>query len=299
MTRRCHSLIPEDAKQVLATAEAKATSRGRASLSQRPAGRSRNARPMLRLALALMLALASQGVNAASSDKATSIVLVHGAFVDGSGWKPVYDLLSQDGYEVLVAQHTTSTLEGDAAAVASVIDSAKFPVVLVGHSYGGMVISEAGISPKVKSLVYVAAYAPEGGESVAKLAQLPAQPGESRAPLLPARDGHRIVDPAKFPAAFAADVPQSTTRFMAASQLPWGLAAVQAEVREVAWKIKPTAYLVTSKDRMIPPSVQRMMAKRSGARTIEVDSSHAVMLSRPREVAAFIESADVGAKSNP
>ena len=154
--------------------------------------RYRKARCMIRLALTLMLALlASQGVNAASNDKATSIVLVHGAFVDGSGWKAVFDLLSQDGYEVLVVQHTTSTLEGDAAAVTSVIDSAKFPVVLVGHSYGGMVISEAGISPKVKSLVYVAAYAPESGESVAKLAQLPAQPGESRAPLLPARDGHR------------------------------------------------------------------------------------------------------------
>lgn len=249
--------------------------------------------------LTLMLALlAALGTNAASNDKATSIVLVHGAFVDGSGWKAVYELLSQEGYEVLVVQHATSSLEGDAAAVASVIDSAKFPVVLVGHSYGGMVISEAGTSPKVKSLVYVAAYAPETGESVAKLAQLPAQPGESRAPLLPERDGHRLVDPAKFPAAFAADVPLSTTSFMAASQLPWGLAAVRAEVREVAWKVKPTSYLVTTQDRMIPPSVQRMMAKRSGARTIEVDSSHAVMLSRPREVAAFIESAAVAAKSN-
>jgi pimeloyl-ACP methyl ester carboxylesterase len=254
----------------------------------------------MRVALTLMLALlAAQGVNAASNDKATSIVLVHGAFVDGSGWKAVYELLSQEGYEVLVVQHTTSSLEGDTAAAASVIDAAKFPVVLVGHSYGGMVISEAGTSPKVKSLVYVAAYAPETGESVAKLAQLPAQPGESRAPLLPERDGHRLVDPAKFPAAFAADVPLSTTSFMAASQLPWGLAAVQAEVGEVAWKVKPTSYLVTTQDRMIPPSVQRMMAKRSGARTIEVDSSHAVMLSRPREVAAFIESAAVAAKANP
>lgn len=253
---------------------------------------------MIRRAVVLMLALlGSPGAHAA--EKPTSIVLVHGAFVDGSGWKAVYDLLSQEGYEVLVVQHTTSTLEGDAAAVESVIDSAKFPVVLVGHSYGGMVISEAGAHPKVKSLVYVAAYAPERGESVATLAQLPVQPSESRAPLLPPRDGHLLVDPAKFPTAFAADVPLSTTQFMAASQLPWGLAAVQAEVREAAWKVKPTAYLVTSQDRMIPPSVQRMLAKRSGAKTIELQSSHAVMLSHPREVAAFIESADIVAKQNP
>jgi len=257
-------------------------------------------RARVRLLLFLMLAfLAAQGTRAAAEVKGTSIVLVHGAFVDGSGWKAVYDLLSRQGYEVLVTQHATATLEGDVAAVTSVIEAAKFPVVLVGHSYGGMIITQAGANPKVKSLVYVAAYAPEPGESVAKLAQIVAQPGEARAPLLPPRDGHRLVDPAKFPASFAADVPLSTTRFMAASQLPWGLAAVQAEVRDAAWKVKPTAYLVATQDRMIPPSVQRMMAKRSGAKTIEVASSHAVMLSHPREVAAFIASAAVAAKSKP
>jgi len=185
------------------------------------------------------------------------------------------------------------------ASVASVVDAAKFPVVLVGHSYGGIVITQSGVNPKVKSLVYVAAYAPETGESVAKLAQVAAQPGESRAPVQLGRDGFRIVDPEKFPAAFAADVPRSTTRFMAASQVPWGLAAVQAEVREVAWKAKPAAYLVATRDRMIPPSLQRMMAKRSGARTIELASSHAVMLSRPREVAAFIKTADIVVNSAP
>jgi pimeloyl-ACP methyl ester carboxylesterase len=239
-----------------------------------------------------MLAMfAAHGASAAENEKASSIVLVHGAFVDGSGWKDVYDLLSQQNYEVLVTQHSTATLEGDVAAVTSVIDAAKYPVVLVGHSYGGMIISLAGVHPKVKSLVYLAAYAPEPGESVVKLAEVAALPGEARAPLLPVRDGHRLVDGAKFPEAFAADVPQSTTRFMAASQVPWGLAAVQAEVRDVAWKAKPTAYMVTTQDRMIPPSVQQMMAKRSGARTIELASSHAVMLSHPREVAAFIETA--------
>jgi pimeloyl-ACP methyl ester carboxylesterase len=257
-----------------------------------------NGRAIIRLALVLMLALfASQAASAA--EKATSIVLVHGAFVDGSGWKAVFDLLSEDGYEVLVTQHATATLEGDVAAVTGVIEAAKFPVVLVGHSYGGMIISVAGVNPKVKSLAYVAAYAPETGESVAKLAQATVQPGETRAPLLPPRDGYRMVDPTKFPASFAADVPPSTTRFMAASQVPWGLAAVQAEVREVAWKVKPTAYLVATQDRMIPPSLQQMMAKRSGARTIELASSHAVMLSHPREVAAFIAAADVAANPKP
>jgi pimeloyl-ACP methyl ester carboxylesterase len=256
---------------------------------------------MIRLAIVLMIALlASRGAAiAAEGEKATSIVLVHGAFVDGSGWKAVYDLLTDAGYEVLVTQHSTATLDGDVAAVTHVIDGAKYPVVLVGHSYGGMIISEAGVTPRVKSLVYLAAYAPETGESVAKLAQVAAQPGEARAPLLPPRDGYRMVDPARFPAAFAADIPETTTRFMAASQVPWGLAAVQAEVREAAWKVKPAAYLVTSGDRMIPPSVQRMMAKRSGARTAELASSHAVMLSHPREVAAFIETADVAVEPNP
>lgn len=257
-------------------------------------------RAMIRRALLPMLALfASHGASVAAEPKPVSIVLVHGAFVDGSGWKAVYDLLSENGYEVLVPQHSTATLEGDVAAVTSVIEAAKFPVVLVGHSYGGMIITQAGLNPKVKSLVYVAAYAPEIGESVAKLAQVPVLPGEARAPLLPPRDGHRLVDPEKFPTSFAADVPLSTTRFMAASQVPWGLAAVQAEIRDAAWKVKPTAYLITSQDRMIPPSVQRMMAKRSGARTIELASSHAVMLSHPREVAAFIETADVVVSAKP
>lgn len=244
---------------------------------------------MIRIALTFIALLVVQTVSAASHDtSSTSIVLVHGAFVDGSGWKDVFDRLSNEGYEVLVVQHSSATLEGDVAATRSVIDAARFPVVLVGHSYGGMIISQAGNHSKVKSLVYIAAYAPERGESVAKLAQVPAQAGESRAPLLPPRDGYRLVDPAKFPTAFAADVPLSTTRFMAASQVPWGLAAVQAEVGEPAWKVKPTSYLLTTQDRMIPPSLQRMMAERSGARILTIDSSHAVMLSHPGEVAAFI-----------
>lgn len=240
------------------------------------------------LLIAALTVLAAGPVRAGPHTRNTSIVLVHGAFVDGSGWKAVYDILSEAGYEVLVVQHGSATLEDDVAATTDVIDRATYPVVLVGHSYGGMIISEAGRHANVRALVYVAAYAPASGESVATLAQVQALPGESRAPVLPPRSGRRIVDPEKFPTSFAADVPLSVTRFMAASQVPWGIAAAQAPVAEPAWKAKPASYLVATEDHMIPPSLQRMMAKRSGAKTVELASSHAVMLSHPREVAAFI-----------
>ncbi|PBC11735.1 alpha/beta hydrolase [Mesorhizobium sp. WSM3859] len=226
----------------------------------------------------------------AQTEQPISIVLVHGAFVDGSGWKPVYDILTKDGYEVLIVQNPTRTLEDDVATTARVIASAKHPVVLVGHSYGGAVISEAGDDPKVRSLVYLAAFAPDKGESVLELAEKPT-PGEPSAPLLPPADGYLLVDPAKFPTAFAADVDLSTTRFMAAAQMPWGLQAPQAKLAKAAWKGKPTYYLLTTQDHMIPPSTQRMMAKRTGGKLVEIGSSHAVMLSHPQDVASFIESA--------
>jgi pimeloyl-ACP methyl ester carboxylesterase len=218
-----------------------------------------------------------------------SVVLVHGAFVDGSGWRAVYDMLTKDGFEVLIVQNPTVSLEGDVAATERAIAQAKHPVILVGHSYGGMVITEAGIHAKVRSVVYLAAFAPDAGESVETLASQPAPPGESKAPLLPPQDGYLLVDPSKFPTAFAADVDPSTTRFMAAAQVPWGLQAVQTAITKVAWKTKPTHYMVTMKDGMIPPTAQRTMAKRTGGRTVEIASSHAVMLSHPREVAAFIK----------
>jgi pimeloyl-ACP methyl ester carboxylesterase len=249
---------------------------------------------MMRIALALGISAlaATSGTSAAQSPKLTSIVLVHGAFVDGSGWRAVYDLLRKDGYEVLVVQNPTVTLEGDVAATEHAIAAAKNPVLLVGHSYGGMVITQAGDNPKVRSLGYIAAFAPDNGESVATLNEAPAEPGESKAPLLPPRSGFLFVDPDKFPTAFAADVPPAITHFMAAAQVPWGLQAVEAKITKVGWKVKPTSYLVTAEDRMIPPSAQRKMAKRSGARTVEIKSSHAVMLSHPQEVAAFIKASD-------
>ncbi|MBO9711641.1 MAG: alpha/beta hydrolase [Sphingomonas sp.] len=223
-------------------------------------------------------------------DKPVSIVLVHGAFVDASGWKSVYDILTRDGYEVLVVQNPTITLEGDVEATKQVIAKASKPVVLVGHSYGGAVITEAGADPKVRSLVYLAAFAPDVGESVFELATRPV-PGEPSPPLLPPSDGFIIVDPAKFPAAFAPDGDPATVRFMAASQVPWGLGAIQPKLTQAAWKDKPLRFMLTTQDHMIPPTTQRFMAARAKAKTVEIASSHAVMLSHPEEVAAFIEGA--------
>jgi len=220
-----------------------------------------------------------------------SIVLVHGAFVDGSGWQQVHGELVDRGFDVLVAQHPTLSLEGDVAAVNRLIAAASHPVLLVGHSYGGAVITEAGANPKVQALAYIAAFVPDIGETVAALNEAAEEPGETKAPLLPPQDGYLIVDPARFPNAFAADVAPATTRFMAAAQLPWGLAAVIAPLSQAAWRSKPSSYLVASADRMVPPSAQRRMARRAGAAITEIDSSHAVMMSHPQEVAAFITAA--------
>jgi pimeloyl-ACP methyl ester carboxylesterase len=234
---------------------------------------------------------ASSQPHPSPAEKPVSVVLVHGAFVDGSGWQAVYDILTKDGYEVLIVQNPTISLEGDVAATNLAITQAKNPVILVGHSYGGMVITEAGNHPKVRSLAYIAAFAPDAGESVETLGQQPTPPDEPKAPLLPPQDGYLFVDPAKFPGAFAVDVDPTITHFMAAAQVPWGLQAVQTRITKAAWRTKPTHYLVTTKDAMIPPTAQRTMAKRTGARTIEIASSHAVMLSQPKAVATFIEQA--------
>jgi pimeloyl-ACP methyl ester carboxylesterase len=245
-------------------------------------------------ALAAISIATVQAATAASAERTVSIVLVHGAFVDGSGWKASYDILSNAGYEVLVVQQPTIALHDDVAETERVIAKARHPVILVGHSYGGMVITEAGDNPKVRSLVYLAAFAPDAGESVSTLAEAPVPAGEHKAPLV-AEGNFLFVDRDKFSSAFAADVDIATTRFMGAAQLPWGLQAVQTKVDRVAWKAKPTYYMVTSEDHMIPPTAQRNMARRSGAKVVELKSSHAVMLSHPREVAAFIRSADTSA----
>lgn len=245
-------------------------------------------KPLISALAAMSIATA---VPAVAAERTVSIVLVHGAFVDGSGWKDTYDILSNAGYEVLVVQQPTISLRDDVAETERVIARARHPVILVGHSYGGMVITEAGDNPKVRSLVYLAAYAPDTGESVSTLSEDPVPAGEQKGPLV-VEGNYLFVDRDKFPTSFAADVDAATTRFMGAAQLPFGLQAVQTKVDRVAWKAKPTYYMVTSEDHIIPPTVQRTMAKRSGAKVTEMKSSHAVMLSHPREVAAFIRSAD-------
>ena len=225
-----------------------------------------------------------------SSQKSVSVVLVHGGFVDGSGWQGVHKILSNDGYEVIVVQNPTLSLADDVAVTKRAIASAKHPVVLVGHSYGGVVISEAGNDPKVRSLAYIAAFAPDAGESVEKLIANP-PPGAAVPPILPPEEGFLKLDSSKFADSFAADVDPATAQFMADSQVPWGVEALSGEVSVPAWKSKPTFYLVATDDRMIPPPAQRMMAERAGAQVVETPGSHSVYVSRPEEVARLVSQA--------
>ena len=228
---------------------------------------------------------------------ALTVVLVHGGFVDGAGWEGVYNDLKKGGYDVSVVQNPTTSLEDDVAVTRRAIAQAKGPVVLVGHSYGGVVITEAGNDPKVAGLVYIAAFAPDKGESVTSLIQNP-PPGAPVPPILPPQDGYLFLDKAKFAASFAADVSAPKAQFMADSQVPWGVNALNGAVSEPAWKKKPSWYLVATDDKMIPPPAQRQMSKRAGSSTIEVKGSHAVYVSQPKAVAALIEKAakDVSAK---
>ena len=224
------------------------------------------------------------------TDKPVSIVLVHGGFVDGSGWKGVHEALTNDGYEVIVAQNPTLSLADDVAVTKRAIAAARNPVVLVGHSYGGVVITEAGNDPKVASVAYIAAFAPDAGESVETLIANP-PPGAAVPPILPPQDGFLMLDKAKFADSFAADVDPSTARFMADSQVPWGVEALAGKVAVPAWKSKPSFYLVASDDRMIPPPAQRAMAERAGAKMTETSGSHAVYVSKPAEIARVIKQA--------
>ena len=217
-----------------------------------------------------------------------NIVLVHGAFVDGSSWRAIYDLLSCDGYRVAVVQNPTLSLADDEAATRRIIDVQDGPVVLVGHSYGGAVITEAGTHDKVAALVYIAAFAPDSGESVKTLVGDISAPGS---PIAPAPGGFYFQDRAKFHNSFGADLPAADAAFMADSQVPWAVAATVDSVTEPAWRDKPSWYLVATEDRIIPPAAQRAMAQRAGAITIEVVASHAVYMSQPRVVADFIRQA--------
>jgi pimeloyl-ACP methyl ester carboxylesterase len=219
-----------------------------------------------------------------------AVVLVHGGFVDGSGWQKVYKILTHDGYQVTIVQNPTVSLADDVAVTKRAIDAQSGSVILVGHSYGGAVISEAGNDPKVASLVYIAAFAPDKGESVQTLIANPV-PGAVPPPILPPQDGFLFLDREKFGAAFAADVKEDQAAFMGASQVPWGVQAVGGAITMPAWREKPSYYLVTKNDKMIPPPAQRQMAQRASATVFETDSSHAVMISNPDVVASIIEKA--------
>jgi len=222
-----------------------------------------------------------------------NVVLVHGGFVDGSGWQGVHDLLTKDGYRVAVVQNPTLSLADDVAATRRVIDSLDGPVVLAGHSYGGAVITEAGLDENVAALVYITAFAPDKGESVNSLiAGFPADGPQP--PILPPQDGFLLLDRDKFHASFAGDLPAGQAAFMADSQVPWGVDATTQTITSAAWRMKPSWYLVVTDDRMIPPAAQRTMSERTGSTVTEVPGSHSIYVSQPAAVAAIITQAAAG-----
>jgi pimeloyl-ACP methyl ester carboxylesterase len=249
------------------------------------------------LAATVVLATSALSAQAAEpSTEAKNVVLVHGGFVDGSGWSHVYRGLRKAGYNVAIVQNPTTSLADDVAATKLVISQQSGPVILVGHSYGGVVISEAGNDPKVKSLVYIAAFAPDKGESVQTLIANPA-PGAPVPPILPPQNGFLFLDRAQFADSFAADVAPAEAAFMADSQVPWGVNALTGAVSEPAWKSKPSWYLVATDDKMIPPAAQRQMAQRASATVAEAKGSHAIYVSQPQAVIKLIEQAAKGAGS--
>jgi pimeloyl-ACP methyl ester carboxylesterase len=219
-----------------------------------------------------------------------NIVLVHGGFVDGAGWEGVYKILKKDGYNVSVVQNPTISLKDDVEVTKRVLATQDGPVTLVGHSYGGAVITEAGNDPKVAGLVYITAFAPDRGESVSSLIKN-APPGAPVPPILPPQDGFLFLDKKAFPASFAGDVEKEKAEFMADSQVPWGLEALGGVISEPAWRTKPSWYLVVTEDKMIPPDAQRAMSKRAGSKVVQVKGSHAIYVSNPEAVTALIEEA--------
>lgn len=240
------------------------------------------------IGLGLMLASAS---SSAFAEGIKNIVIVHGAFADGSGWRKVSDILSAKGYRVSIVQEPETSLADDVAATRRVLALQEGPAVLVGHSYGGMVITEAGRDDKVAALVYVAAFQPERGETLAALAASKPVPGADPQAIKATPDGYLYLDPAIFPAAFAADLPKAEADFLARSQVFTAKAAFTTAVGEPAWKVKPSWAIVATQDRSINPDLEREMAKRAGSRVREVESSHAVYLSRPEAVAEVITEA--------
>ena len=231
------------------------------------------------------------------STSGLNVVLVHGGFVDGSGWEAVYNILKRAGRHVSIVQHPTLSLADDVVATRRVIAAQDRPVILVGHSYGGAVITEAGNDAKVAALVYIAAFAPDKGESVGSL--IKSSPHDApQPPILAPRDGYLLLDSTKFHDSFAADVAADKAAFMADSQVPWGLEAVSGTIEKPAWNTKPSWYLIATEDRMIPPAAQRAMSQRARATVSETPASHAVYVSQPAAVAALIEQAAITVASS-
>jgi pimeloyl-ACP methyl ester carboxylesterase len=243
---------------------------------------------MFLVAAAAALLSAAAFAAARAVEPVKNVVLVHGAFADGSGWRRVADILGKDGYAVSVVQQPLTSLADDVAATKRVLALQQGPTILVGHSYGGVVITEAGNAPNVVGLVYIAAFIPDNGQSALDLlGQAPAANNDLRA----TADGFLYIDPAKFPADFAADLPPAEASFMAHSQMMLAKAAAAGTVTTAAWHRKKSWALVATLDHNINPDLERTMAKRAGSETIEVAGSHAVYVSKPEDVARFIERA--------
>lgn len=236
------------------------------------------------LALSLLLAIAGA---AAAAGATKSVVLVHGAFADGSGWNPVTSILEQDGYSVFVVQEPLTSFDADVAATRIVLDRSG-PCVLVGHSWGGMIITEAGTHASVRSLVFINAFQPEVGETAGALQNKTPPAVKSIGPV---GGGFLAIKPEAFPEDFAADVPQSVAQFMSISQVPIAASSFDATVKVAAWSQKPSYAVVSTQDRMINPDLERFMSRRAKSETIEIPGSHAIFLSHPKEVAALIERA--------
>jgi len=228
------------------------------------------------------------GIAIATPASIRNVVLVHGAFADGSGWQPVADILRKDGYTVSVVQEPETSLEDDVTATTRILDRQSGPTVLVGHSYGGAVITEAGNNPHVARLVYVAAFAPDEGEPLGKLASSTPSAATS---IAPTADGYLMIDPSKFPTDFAPDLPLSQARFMAISQVPINSKIFGTPITSPAWKTKPSYAVVATDDRMINPDLERSMYARAHAKVTEIKASHVVFISQPKAVAAVIEQA--------
>jgi pimeloyl-ACP methyl ester carboxylesterase len=244
-------------------------------------------------AAASFAAVCGAAAAAPASGPVHNVVLVHGAFADGSGWKPVAEILRKDGYSVSIVQEPMTSLADDVTATNRILDRQSGPAVLVGHSYGGAVITEAGANAHVASLVYVAAFAPDAGEALGPLAGT--KPGAATS-IAPTADGYLLIDESKFPADFAGDLPLEEARFMAISQMPLNAKAFGAPIANPAWKTKPTWGVVATQDRMINPDLERSMYARAHAKVTEVKGSHVIFISQPRTVADVIEEAARGRK---